>query len=155
MNESEQNIRVIKKYPNRRVYDTDQSKYIKIDDLRQMVIDGIDFQVIDTKSKKDVTRSVLLQIILEQESENNPLFTSDNLKHFIRYSNPQQHQFFSDYLSHSLNFFNQQQEQFSSNMKEFMSQNPMDMFTPFNKKNLDMWQSMQKSFFDQFTDKKK
>lgn len=155
MNESEQTIRIIKKYPNRRVYDTAQSKYIKIEDLRQMIIDDINFQVIDTKSKQDVTRSVLLQIILEQESENNPLFTSDNLKNFIRYSNPQQHQFFSDYLSQSLNFFNQQQEQFSANMKEFISQNPIDMFAQFNKKNLDMWQSMQKSFFDQFTDKKK
>ena len=73
MTETEQTIRIIKKYPNRRVYDTHLSRYIKVDDLRDMIIDGIEFKVIDSKTKEDVTRSVLLQIILEQESENNLL----------------------------------------------------------------------------------
>ena len=154
MNETDSTVRIIKKYPNRRVYDTTQSKYIKIDDLRQMIIDGVDFQVIDSQSKGDVTRSVVLQIILEQESETNPLFTTENLKNFIRYSTPQQHQFFSDYLSQSLNFFNQQQEQFSSNLNDMMSKNPVDAFNDFNKKNMEMWGEMQKSFFEQFTSKK-
>jgi len=126
MTDTEQNIRIIKKYPNRRVYDTHESKYIKVDDLRQMIIDDIDFQVIDTQSKEDVTRSVILQ----------------------------QNQFFSDYLSQSLNFFNQQQEQFSNNIKDFISANPVDTFSEMSKKNMDMWRNMQESFFDQFTPKK-
>ena len=154
MTDAEQNIRIIKKYPNRRVYDTHESKYIKVDDLRQMIIDDIDFQVIDTQSKKDVTRSVILQIILDQESETNPLFTNENLKNFIRYSSTQQNQFFSDYLSQSLNFFNQQQEQFSNNIQDFISANPVDTFSEMSKKNMDMWRNMQESFFDQFTPKK-
>ena len=154
MKETEASIRIIKKYPNRRVYDTNESKYIKIDDLRQMIIDNIDFQVIDTQSKEDVTRSVILQIILEQESETNPLFTNENLKNFIRYSSTQQNQFFSDYLSQSLSFFNQQQEQFSANMKDFISKNPVDTFSDLSKKNMDMWRNLQESFFDQFTSKK-
>ena len=154
MSETDSTVRIIKKYPNRRVYDTTQSKYIKIDDLRQMIIDGVDFQVIDSQSKDDVTRSVVLQIILEQESETNPLFTTENLKNFIRYSNPQQHQFFSDYLSQSLNFFNQQQDQFKTNLNDLMTQNPVDTFNEFNKKNLEMWQNIQQSFFDQFSSKK-
>ena len=154
MSETDNTVRIIKKYPNRRVYDTTQSKYIKIDDLRQMIVDGIDFQVIDSQSKNDVTRSVVLQIILEQESETNPLFTTENLKNFIRYSNPQQHQFFSDYLSQSLNFFNQQQDQFKANLNDLMTQNPVDTFNDFNKKNLEMWQNIQQSFFDQFSSKK-
>jgi len=66
MSEAEKTIRIIKKYPNRRVYDTHLSKYIKVDDLRDMVINGIDFQVIETQTKEDVTRSVLLQIILKK-----------------------------------------------------------------------------------------
>ncbi len=154
MGESEQVIRVIKKYPNRRVYDTEQSKYIKIDDLRQMIVDGIEFKVIDTKTEDDVTRSVLLQIILEQESAINPLFTTENLKYFIRYSNHQYHQFFSEYLSHSLNMFNEQQERFTTNMQGFSGQNPMEILTDLSKKNLDIWQSVQQSFFEQFKQEK-
>ncbi|MGH1426410.1 MAG: polyhydroxyalkanoate synthesis repressor PhaR [Arenicella sp.] len=154
MTDQEQTIRIIKKYPNRRVYDTETSQYIKVDDLRNMVMDGIEFQVIDTQSKEDVTRSVLLQIILEQESEKNPLLTTDNLKHFIRYSNHQYSQLFSDYLTQNLNMFNQQQEQFQNNFQDMFTKNPMNMFSDLNNKNIETWQNMQKSFFEQFTNKK-
>ena len=154
MTDSDQTIRIIKKYPNRRVYDTETSQYIKIDDLRNMVMDGIEFQVIDTQSKEDVTRNVLLQIILEQESEKNPLLTTDNLKHFIRYSNHQYSQLFSDYLTQNLNMFNQQQELFKHNVQEMLSKSPMDMLTEMNNKNVENWKNMQKSFFEQFTTKK-
>ena len=147
VNDVEDTIRVIKKYPNRRVYDTQQSKYIKIDDIRDMVIAGIAFKVIDSQSKKDVTRSVLLQIILEQESDNNPLFTSENLQHFIRYYSQNHHQMFSEYLTQSLSFFNQQ---FSG----VMQQSSADMFSQLNElnqKNIETWQGMQNAFFEQFT----
>lgn len=144
------NIRIIKKYPNRRVYDTHQSQYIKMDDLREMVIANIAFQVIDTQNKQDVTRSVLLQIILEQESEINPLFTSDNLRNFIRYSDNKNNQFFSQYLNQSLDFFQQQQEQFSKNMTDMFSSSPMEMFSTFTQSNADMWSQMQDAFMQQF-----
>jgi len=150
MSESENKIRIIKKYPNRRVYDTHLSKYIKIDDLRDMVIDGIEFQVIETQTKEDVTRSILLQIILEQESDNDPLFTSENLKHFIRYYGNQHSDVFSTYLTQSLTFFSQQQEQMGQQFTELFKQNPMDSFTEFNQKGVEMWQDMQKQFFDSF-----
>jgi len=150
MSESENKIRIIKKYPNRRVYDTHLSKYIKIDDLRDMVIDGIEFQVIETQTKEDVTRSILLQIILEQESDNDPLFTSENLKHFIRYYGNQHSDVFSTYLTQSLTFFSQQQEQMGQQFSELFKQNPMDSFTEFNQKGVEMWQDMQKQFFDSF-----
>ena len=90
--EYDDDIRVIKKYPNRRIYDTQSSKYIKIDDIRDMIVKGINFVVLDSKSGEDVTRSVLLQLIIEQESENNPLFTTENLKTFIRYYGQMPHQ---------------------------------------------------------------
>ena len=150
MTEQEQVERIIKKYPNRRVYDTHLSKYIKIDDIRDMVIDGTEFQVIDTQTKKDVTRSVLLQIILEQESDNNPLFTSENLQHFIRYYGNNHGEMFSTYLSQSLTFFSQQQEQMNQQFVELFKQNPVDSFTQFNQKGVEMWQDMQKQFFDSF-----
>jgi len=139
--------RVIKKYPNRRVYDTSTSKYIKIDDIRDMVVQGINFTVIDSQSKKDITRSVLLQIIFDQESDTNPLFSSDNLQNFIRYSELKTDTF-SDYLSNSLQFFNQQQQE----MSKYLSGNvTVDDFNPFSQGNIDRWQTMQKQFFDSFS----
>jgi len=155
MSKAEQTIRIIKKYPNRRVYDTHLSKYIKVDDIRDMVIDGIDFQVIETQSKEDVTRSVLLQIILEQESDNNPLFTSENLRHFIRYYGNQHSDVFSTYLTQSLAFFSQQQEQMGQQFTELFKQSPMDSFNQFNQQGVEMWQDMQKQFFDSFQAPKK
>ena len=150
MTETEQAIRIIKKYPNRRVYDTHLSKYIKIDDLRDMIIDGIEFKVIDSKTKEDVTRSVLLQIILEQESENNPLFSSENLMHFIRYYDHNHSAMFSAYLTQSLQFFNQQQDQLNQQFSNLLTKNPVDNFNQFNQKNIDLWQGLQKQFFDSF-----
>ena len=68
-------IRIIKKYPNRRLYDTANSGYITLADVKQMVLEHIDFQVIDAKSGDDLTRSILLQIILEEESAGVPMFS--------------------------------------------------------------------------------
>ena len=79
--------RIIKKYPNRRLYDTEKSQYVTLQQIRSLVLDEIPFIVIDQKSEDDITRSILLQIIFEQESETNPLFSNDNLERFIRYYN--------------------------------------------------------------------
>jgi polyhydroxyalkanoate synthesis repressor PhaR len=78
-------IRVIKKYPNRRLYDTANSGYITLADVKQMVLEFIDFQVIDAKSGDDLTRGILLQIILEEESAGMPMFSSDMLSQMIRF----------------------------------------------------------------------
>ena len=77
--------RVIKKYPNRRLYDTANSGYITLADVKQMVLDHVDFQVIDAKSGEDLTRSILLQIILEEESAGMPMFSSEMLAQMIRF----------------------------------------------------------------------
>ena len=78
-------IRIIKKYPNRRLYDTANSGYITLADVKQMVLDFIDFQVIDAKSGEDLTRGILLQIILEEESAGMPMFSSEMLSQMIRF----------------------------------------------------------------------
>ena len=78
-------IRAIKKYPNRRLYDTANSGYITLADVKQMVLEHIDFQVIDPKSGDDLTRSILLQIILEEESAGLPMFSSEMLAQMIRF----------------------------------------------------------------------
>jgi polyhydroxyalkanoate synthesis repressor PhaR len=77
-------MRVLKKYPNRRLYDTQSSSYITLADVKQMVLDGAPFEVRDAKSGEDLTRSILLQIILEEESGGVPMFSTETLSQMIR-----------------------------------------------------------------------
>jgi polyhydroxyalkanoate synthesis repressor PhaR len=78
-------VRVLKKYPNRRLYDTQSSSYITLADVKQMVLDGQPFQVRDAKDGTDLTRSILLQIILEEESGGVPMFSTETLAQIIRF----------------------------------------------------------------------
>jgi polyhydroxyalkanoate synthesis repressor PhaR len=78
-------VRVLKKYPNRRLYDTQSSSYITLADVKKMVLDGEDFEVRDAKDSADLTRSILLQIILEEESGGVPMFSTEMLSQIIRF----------------------------------------------------------------------
>ena len=78
-------VRVLKKYPNRRLYDTQSSSYITLADVKQMVLDGQAFEVRDAKDGADLTRSILLQIILEEESGGVPMFSTETLSQMIRF----------------------------------------------------------------------
>ena len=77
--------RVLKKYPNRRLYDTQTSSYITLSDVKRMVMDGEPFEVRDAKSSEDLTRSILLQIILEEETGGMPIFSTQMLAQLIRF----------------------------------------------------------------------
>ena len=80
-----EDVRIIKKYPNRRLYDTATSSYITLEDVKKLVLDQIAFRVEDAKTHEDLTRSILLQIILEEESGNGaPMFSSGVLSQIIR-----------------------------------------------------------------------
>ena len=83
--DSKKSQRVIKKYPNRRLYDTDTSTYITLAEIKQLVMDSEAFSVVDAKSGEDITRSILLQIILEEEANGSPMFTTPVLSHIIRF----------------------------------------------------------------------
>lgn len=78
-------VRVLKKYPNRRLYDSRTSSYITLADVKQMVLDAEDFKVVDAKSNEDLTRSILLQVILEEESGGVPMFSQRMLENIIRF----------------------------------------------------------------------
>jgi polyhydroxyalkanoate synthesis repressor PhaR len=80
-----QGVRVLKKYPNRRLYDTQSSSYITLADVKQMVLEGQPFEVRDAKDGTDLTRSILLQIILEEESGGVPMFSTETLSQIIRF----------------------------------------------------------------------
>lgn len=85
MSNTVDSIRTIKKYPNRRLYDTETSTYITLADVKQLVLDNVSFKVVDAKSNEDITRSILLQIILELEGAGVPMFNSNMLKQIIRF----------------------------------------------------------------------
>src|SRR3546814_4519264 len=94
--------RVIKKYPNRRLYDTDISSYITIEDVRQLIVDGEDFEVRDAKSGDDLTRQVLLQIIAEHEQDGQPMLSTQLLSQIIRLYGDSLQGFMGTYLDRSI-----------------------------------------------------
>jgi polyhydroxyalkanoate synthesis repressor PhaR len=97
--------RVLKKYPNRRLYDTQDSSYITLADVKQMVLGGTDFEVRDAKSGEDITRSILLQIILEEETGGMPMFSSQMLAQIIRFYGHAMQGMMGSYLEHNLQTF--------------------------------------------------
>jgi polyhydroxyalkanoate synthesis repressor PhaR len=98
-------IRVIKKYPNRRLYDTVESRYITLDDVRRLVLEGVDFGVIDKRSQQDITRPVLLQVIAEQEQRDGTVLSQGFLAQLIRSHNGGLEGVLSTYLEQSLRLF--------------------------------------------------
>ncbi len=120
--EKKEKHRTIKKYPNRRLYDTKDSKYVTLNDLRELVINQEAFTVVDKKSGDDITRNVLLQIIIEQEEENGePLFSAEVLQQLIgMYGNPSQ-SIAGDFLTKSIQLFCEQQKYFKIRSKKLCS----------------------------------
>ncbi len=135
--------RVIKKYPNRRLYDTVLSRYITLSDVRELVIHSVEFEIIDTQSKKDLTRNILLQIIMEQEAGGRPLFTNDILSRMIRYYGDSMQTAFTAYLDNSIDFFAEQQKQMQDQVSGTFDVNPMQAMTEIMQKNIGLWRDMQ------------
>ena len=98
-------VRVIKKYPNRRLYDTQTSAYITLANVRQLVMDSARFAVLDAKTSEDLTRSILLQIILEEESGGAPMFTEAVLANIIRFYGNAMQGFMGAYLEKNVQGF--------------------------------------------------
>ncbi len=106
--------RIIKKYPNRRLYDTLSSTYITLTDVKQLVMDGVSFRVLDAKSEEDLTRAMLLQIILEAEAGGAPLFSEALLANLIRTYGHAMQGYMGSYLEKNLQAFADMQKQFSA-----------------------------------------
>ncbi len=112
--------RVIKKYPNRRLYDTAISSYITLEDVKQLVLERAEFHVIDARTNTDITRGILLQIISEQEEQGNPIFTSEVLAHIIRFYGDTLQGMMGNYLEQSKNMFLQMQEQMAKQAEQVL-----------------------------------
>lgn len=130
---------LIKKYANRRLYDTSRSTYITLDDLCEMVRDQLDFVVQDAKTGEDLTQAVLTQVIVEKESNGSNLLPTTFLKQLIGYYGDQMNtMMLPNYLQTMMDMFVKNQTQFSSQMKDMnsklsMSNSPMNFFEEMQK----------------------
>ena len=139
--------RVIKKYPNRRLYDTVESRYITLADIRRLVIDKVDFVVIDKKTQADITRSILLQVIAEQEHQGEPLMSQDFLSQVIRSYGGAMQGVVGSYLEQSLKLFNTQQQQIRDRVKSMVGIDPIETVAGIAQKNYQRWRSVQDEIF--------
>ncbi len=147
----EQEIRIIKKYPNRRLYDTKNSCYINLGQIKELIEKSVPVKVIDRQTEKDITRSILLQIIMEQESNQQPLFSTDSLEKFIRYYEDNSREGFMHFMDQNIQFFHEQQGALTKQMQDLMTFNPLEYWVDATNKNLDAWKNMQKNFMQSTT----
>ena len=117
--------RIIKKYPNRRLYDTETSSYITLHDVKKLVLEHVDFRVEDAKSKEDLTRAILLQIILEEETAGAPMFSSDMLSQIIRFYGNAMQGMMGTYLEKNIHTFIDIQKRLQDQSRQVLGQNPM------------------------------
>jgi polyhydroxyalkanoate synthesis repressor PhaR len=139
--------RVVKKYPNRRLYDTVESRYITLADIRRLVMEKIDFVVIDKKSQEDITRAILLQVISEQEHAGEPLMSQDFLSQVIRSYGGAMQCMVGSYLEQSLKLLSGQQQQMREHMRGVFGSDAYDNIASLTQQNLERWRSVQDDIF--------
>jgi polyhydroxyalkanoate synthesis repressor PhaR len=147
-------VRLIKKYPNRRLYDTQTSSYITLADVKQLVLDQEEFKVVDAKNGEDLTRQILMQIILEEEQEGQPMFTPPVLSQIIRsYGNAMQGMMGS-YLEKNVQAFVDIQNKLQEQSKAFYDSNKVgpELWAQFVSMQAPMLQSMMASYIEQSKD---
>lgn len=140
-------LRVVKKYPNRRLYDTVESRYITLADIRRLVMEKIDFVVIDKKSQEDITRSILLQVIAEQEHAGDPLMSQDFLSQVIRSYGGAMQSLVGSYLEQSLKLLSSQQQQMRDHMRGVFGNDAYDSIATLTQQNIERWRSVQDDIF--------
>jgi polyhydroxyalkanoate synthesis repressor PhaR len=138
-------VRIIKKYPNRRLYDTDTSTYITLAEVKTLVMNGDAFVVRDAKSNEDLTRSILLQIILEEETAGVPMFTEQVLANIIRFYGHSMQGFMGSYLEKNVQIFMDMQQRMTDQSRSISPeawQNFMNLQSP-------MMQGMMGTYLEQ------
>ena len=139
--------RVIRKYPNRRLYDTVESRYVTLVDVRRLVVERVDFVVLDRKTQADITRSILLQVIAEQEGGGESLMSRDFLSQVIRsYGNGLQ-EFVGRYLDESLRLFTREQRDLRERFRSVVGVDPVEAVTVVAQKNYQRWKAVQEEVF--------
>jgi len=144
--------RLIKKYPNRRLYDTRTSSYITLADVKDLVLGHEHFQVVDAKTGEDLTRSILLQIILEEEAGGAPMFTSDLLAHMIRFYGNAMQGMMGKYLESNIKAFTEMQVKLQDQARAIYGENSpvgQDLWAQFLNFQGPALQSMMGAYVDQ------
>lgn len=144
--------RLIKKYPNRRLYDTRTSSYITLSDVKELVLGHAAFQVLDAKTGEDLTRSILLQIILEEEAGGAPMFTSDLLAHMIRFYGNAMQGMMGKYLESNINAFTDMQAKLQEQARSMYGDNSpvgQDLWAQFLNFQGPALQSMMSAYVEQ------
>ena len=137
--------RVIKKYANRRLYDTAESRYIALADIRQLIVDGEQFRVVDDRSGEDITRSILLQLIVELEEGGQPMLSSRLLEQIILYYGNTLQAFVGTYLEKSMDSFIRQQQVLQDQMESMLRMTPSTVLKDMAERNLELWKNMQEN----------
>ena len=142
---------LIKKYPNRRLYDTQTSSYITLVDVKQFVLENDDFAVVDAKTGEDLTRSILLQIILEEEAGGTPMFSSAVLAQIIRFYGHAMQGMMGNYLEKNVQAFIEIQNKLAENSKGIYEGKPFspEMWTQFMNVQGPMMQGMMGNYIEQ------
>ena len=148
---TEGSVRVLKKYPNRRLYDTQTSSYITLADVKQMVLDGETFEVRDAKTGDDLTRSILLQIILEEETGGMPMFSTQMLAQVIRYYGHAMQGMMGSYLETNLQAFVDMQAKLAEQSKGLYDPKTFtpETWTQFISGQAPMMQGLMGNYLDQ------
>ena len=136
-------LRIIKKYPNRRLYDTEISSYVTLEDIRQLIVDGEAFEVRDARSGKDLTRAVLLQILAEHEDIGQPIFSTQLLTTVIRFYGDSLQGIIGNYLERSIQTFSDQQQQLRGTIGSLVGQGPLNLLTQLTERNMEIWKGVQ------------
>jgi polyhydroxyalkanoate synthesis repressor PhaR len=139
--------RVIKKYPNRRLYDTAESRYITLADIRKLVVENVEFVVVDKKTQSDITRSILLQVIAEQEHVGDPLMSRDFLSQVIRSYGGVMQGVTGSYLEQSLKLFAAHQREIRERARNLSGNDVLDSAGALAQRNYQRWQSVQDEIF--------
>jgi polyhydroxyalkanoate synthesis repressor PhaR len=142
-------VRIIKKYPNRRLYDSAESRYITLSDVRQLVLDGQAFEVIDKKSGENITRCILLQVITEQELRGDAVLSEDFLAQVIRCSRGTPPEMVRTYLEDSLSLFIEQQRQAAATLPDTAAPGP-EAAGDLAHYNLERWLELQTAMLRSF-----
>ena len=143
--------RVLKKYPNRRLYDTQTSSYITLADVKAMVLDGESFEVRDAKTGEDLTRSILLQIILEEETGGVPMFSSQTLAQIIRFYGHAMQGFMGSYLEKNVQTFTDIQQRIAEQSKGLYDPKAMnpELWTQFLQGQAPVMQGLMGNYLEQ------
>lgn len=146
--------RLIRKYANRRLYDTETSHYITLDDLKELIISGEEIQVLEAKSNTDLTREVLLQLIAEQEHLGVPILNEGILTSLIRFYGHPMQGLASRYLELALEQLQDQRHQLTKQMQKMM-RNPAGLLGDLTQQNLEWMNQLRKTFLQSMTPDRK